>query len=102
MQAEVRYLHPYMREGCTLENVAGEITNAAMTTTPQRIFAHTNPLTQCVAYEGDFSFNGGLRGIMQPPVGKNGNRGQQILQLVMQPLPPPNLGKKSKASNAQT
>ena len=40
-------------------------------------------------------------GIMQPHVGENGNKGQQILQLVMQLSPPPNLGKKSQASNAR-
>ena len=38
---------------------------------------------------------------MQPPIGENVNRGQQILQLVMQPPPPPDLGKKSQASNAR-
>ena len=40
-------------------------------------------------------------GIMQSLAGVNGNRGQQILQLVMQPSPPPNQGKKLQASNAQ-
>ena len=42
-----------------------------------------------------------IGGIMQSPVGENGNRGQQILQLVMQPPPSPELGKKSQASNAR-
>ena len=37
---------------------------------------------------------------MQPPTGENDNREKQILQLVMQPPPPPELGKKSQASNA--
>ena len=45
MQAEVRYLPPNMREGGTLENIVGERPNAARTTAPQRIFAHTNPIT---------------------------------------------------------
>ena len=35
-------------------------------------------------------------------LGENDNRGQQILQLVMQPPPPPDQGKKSQASNART
>ena len=95
MQAEVRYLPPHRREGGTLENVAGERPNAARATTLQRIFAQTG------AYKGSFSFNGGLGGIMQPLVAVNDNRGQQILQLVTQPLPPPDIGKMSQASNAQ-
>ena len=37
---------------------------------------------------------------MQPLALENGNRGQQILQVVMQPSPPHDLGKKSQASNA--
>ena len=82
MQAEVRYLSPHRRDGGTLENVAREIPNAAMAIAPHMIFAQTNPLTQPRAYEGGFSFNGGSRGIRQLPVGVNGNRGQQIHQLV--------------------
>ena len=54
MQVEVRYISPYRRDGGTLENVAREITNAAMAIAPQRIFAQTNPLTQRGAYEGAF------------------------------------------------
>ena len=54
-----------MREGGTLENVVEERPNAARTTTTYRIFAQTNPITQLGVYEGDFSFNGGLRGIMK-------------------------------------
>ena len=73
MQAEVRYLPPHRREGGTLENVVGERSNVARATTPQKIFVQTNPLTQPEAYEGGFSFNGGPRGIMQPPAGVNGN-----------------------------
>ena len=38
---------------------------------------------------------------MNPPTRANGNRGQQILQLVTQPPPTPDLGKKSQASNAR-
>ena len=38
---------------------------------------------------------------MQLPTRENDNKGQQILQLVMQPPPPPDLGKKSQASNAR-
>ena len=34
MQAEVNYLFPHGREGGTLDNVAGEIINAAMAITP--------------------------------------------------------------------
>ena len=101
LQAEVRYFPPHRREGGTLENVVGERPNTAKATTLQRIFAQTSPITQPGAYEGSFSFNGGLGGIMHPPVGVNENRGQQILQLVTQPLPPPDIGKKSQASNAQ-
>ena len=101
MQVEVRCLSLHRREGGTLENTTGEITNAAMATTPYRIFAQTNPLTQRGAYEGGFSFNGGSGGIMQPHARENRNRGQQILQLVMQPPPPLDRGKKSQASNAQ-
>ena len=44
--------------------------------TPQRIFAQTNPInpiTQPGVYEGDFSFNAGSGGIMQPPARVNGN-----------------------------
>ena len=62
MQVEVRYLLPHMREGGTLENIARERPNAAKVTTPQRIFAQTNPLTQPGAYEGGFLFNGGSGG----------------------------------------
>ena len=62
MQTEVRNLPPHRREGGTLENIIEERPNAAKATTPQRIFAHTNPLTQLGAYEGGFSFNGGLDG----------------------------------------
>ena len=76
MQAKVRYLRPHRRDGGTLENVVGERPNVARTTTPQRIFAQTNPLTQPGAYEGDFSFNGGLGGILQPPARVDGNREQ--------------------------
>ena len=101
MQAEVRYLSPYRREGGTLENVAGERPNATITTAPQRIFAQTNPITHLGADEGSCSFNGGPGGIMQLPTGDNDNRGQQIFQLVMQPPLPPNLGKKSQAFNVQ-
>ena len=44
---------------------------------PLRIFffSQTNPLTQPGAYEGNFSFKGGLGGIKQPPTGVNGNKG---------------------------
>ena len=73
MQAEVRYLPPHRRGVGTLKNVARERPNAARTTTPQRIFAQTNPITQPRVYEGGFSFNGGPRGIMQPSAGVNGN-----------------------------
>ena len=76
MQAKVRYLPPHMREGGTLENVAGERPNAARTTSPQRIFAKMNPITQPGVYEGYFSFNGGSGGrIMQPPAGVKCNWG---------------------------
>ena len=64
MQTDIRYLPSHRRKGGTLENVAREKPNAARATTPHRIFAQTNPLTQLGAYEGDFSFNGGLMGIM--------------------------------------
>ena len=74
MQVEVRYLPPHRREGGTLENVARERLNVARATTPQRIFAQTNPITQPIAYEGGFSFNGGPGGIMQSHVEVNGNR----------------------------
>ena len=59
MLVEVRYLLSHRRDGGTLENVAWEISNATRATTPQRIFAQTNPITQPRAYEGGFSFNGG-------------------------------------------
>ena len=78
MQIEARYLPPHRREGGTLENVAGERPNATRATTPKRIFARTNPITQPRAYEGGFSFNGSLGGIMQPPAGVNVNMGQQV------------------------
>ena len=67
-----------MRERGTLDNVVRERPNAAKTITSQRIFAPTNPITQLGVYEGGFSFNGGSRGIIQPPVGFNGNRGQHV------------------------
>ena len=62
MQVEARYPYPHRREGGTLENVAEERPNAARATTPQRIFAQTNPLTQSRAYEVGFSFNRGSGG----------------------------------------
>ena len=83
-----------------MENVTRERPNVAMATTPKRIFAQTNPLTQTGEYKGGFSFNERLGGIMQPLVEENGNKGQQILQLVMHPPPPPDLRKKSQASSA--
>ena len=46
MQAKVRYLPPHIKEGGTLENVVGERPNAARATTPQRIFAQINLVTQ--------------------------------------------------------
>ena len=95
MHTEVRYLSPHWRNGGTLENIVGERPNVAMAITPQRIFAQANPLTHLGAYEGGFSFNRGPGDIMQPPIRVNGNRGQQILQLVTHPPPPPVLGKKS-------
>ena len=58
--------------------------NAAKATTPQRIFAQTNPIIQSEAYQGGFSFSGGPRGIMQPLVGVNRNRGQQVQQIPQQ------------------
>ena len=39
---------------------------------------------------------------MHPPFEVGVNKGIQIPQLVMQAPPPPNLGKKSQASDAQT
>ena len=51
------YASPHRREGGTLEDVAGERLNAAKVIAPQRIFAHTNPLTHPGAYKGGFSFN---------------------------------------------
>ena len=78
MQVEVRYLPPHKREGGTMENVVGERPNAFRTTALKRIFAQTNPITQPGVYEGGFSFNGGPGGTMQPPVGVNGNWGQQV------------------------
>ena len=59
MQAEVRYLPPHRGEGGSLKNVVEERPNATRTTTPQRIFAQTNPIIQPGVYEGGFSFNGG-------------------------------------------
>ena len=91
MQTEVRYLPPHRREGSTLENVAWESPNVAKATVPQRIFTQINPLTQLGAYEGGFSFDGGLGNIMQPPVGMNGNRGQQVQQVPQQPFGQPAL-----------
>ena len=52
------------REREVLEKVVGERLKAARTTAPQRIFAQTNPITQSRVYEGGFSFNGGLGGII--------------------------------------
>ena len=64
MQEKVRYLPPHRREGGTLENVAREMPKVAKTTTPYRIFAQTNPITQPGVYKGGFSFNGGPWGFM--------------------------------------
>ena len=64
-----------------MENVVRKRPNAARTTTPQRIFAQTNPITQPGFYEGSFSFNRGPRGIMQPLGGVNGNWGQYVQQV---------------------
>ena len=86
MQVEARYLLPYSREGGTLESIAGERLNATRATTPQRIFAQINPLTQPGAYGRGFSFNRGLGGIMQPLAGVNGNKGQQVQQVPQQPF----------------
>ena len=73
MHTEVRYLPPHRREGGNLENVVGERPNAARTTDPQRLFAQPNPITQPRVYEEGFFFNRGSGGIIQPPVGVNGN-----------------------------
>ena len=54
MQAEIRYLPPYMRDRGTLENVIGERPNAARTIASQRIFAQTNSITQPGVYEEAF------------------------------------------------
>ena len=81
MQAEVRYLPPHRRDEGTLENVAGERPNASRTTTTQRIFAKTNPITQPRVYEGGISFNESPGGIMQPHAGINDNWGQQVQQV---------------------
>ena len=85
MQAKVRYLPPHRREGDSLENIVGEKPNTARAIAHQRIFPLTNPITQPRTYEGGFSFTrgpgGGGGGIMQPPVGVNGNRGQQVQQV---------------------
>ena len=54
-------------------------------------FSQTNPLTQPGAYEGNFSFKGGLGGIKQPPTGVNGNRGQQVQQVPQQTFRQPTL-----------
>ena len=56
MHAEVRYLSPHRRKGGTLENVAREITNAAMAIVPQRIFPQTNLLAHRGAYKGGLFF----------------------------------------------
>ena len=81
MQAKVRYFPPHMREGGTLQNVARERPNASRTTSLQRIFTQINPITQPGVYEGDFSFDGGSGGIMQPPTGVKCNWGQQVQQV---------------------
>ena len=60
MRAEVRYLPPHRNDDCILENVAWEKHNAIRVTARQRIFAQTNPIAQLGAYEGGFSFSGGL------------------------------------------
>ena len=73
MQAEVIYIPPHRREGGTLENVAWERPNVARVIAPQRIFAHTNLITQLGAYEKGFSFSRGLGGIMYPTEGVIGN-----------------------------
>ena len=70
-----------MREIGTLKNIVGERPNVARTTTPQRSFVQTNPITQPGVYEGGFSFNGGSGGIKQPSAGVNGNMGQKVQQV---------------------
>ena len=50
-QVDVRYLSPHKREEGTLENVVGERPTTARTTSSQRIFAQTNPITQHGVYE---------------------------------------------------
>ena len=56
MQAGPRYLPSHRRECSTLDNVVGEIPTTARATTPQMIFAQTNPPTQPGAYEGGIFF----------------------------------------------
>ena len=75
--------------------------NTVKTITPQNAFSHINPTTQLGVNNESLLYTKGSRGTMHPPFGVGVNRGQQILQLVMQSPLPPDLGKESQVSNAQ-
>ena len=71
----------------TLANVNDERSNFVRTMASQRLFSNTNPITQPGAYNEPLPFVGGMRGIIQPPLGVGVNRWQQIPQPFMQPHP---------------
>ena len=101
MQVNNSYLPACRKDYATLVSVTSGCLNAARIVVPQNVFSHINPATQLRDYDEPLPSTKGSGGTVHAPFGVGANRGQQIPQLVMQPPPPLDLGKKSQASNAQ-
>ena len=82
-----RYLPPHRREEGSLKNYNGERPNLIKTTTPQRVYANNNPITQPGVYNEPLPLAGGTTSTISPPLGVGINRDQQIPQPFMQPPP---------------
>ena len=63
--------------------------NPVRTTTSQRVYANTNPVTQPRVYNEPLPLAGGMRGTISLLLRIGTNRGHQIPQPFMQPPPPP-------------
>ena len=88
-QIENRYLPPHRREKGSSKNSIGERSNPIRTTTPQRVYANTNSITQPGVYNEPLPLARGTGGTISPLLGVGINRWQQIPQPFMQSLPPP-------------
>ena len=64
-----------MREEGSLKNSNGECPNLVRTTTPQRVYANTNLVTQPGVYNEPLPLVGGMRDTISPPLGIGINRG---------------------------